>query len=103
MDWVLKPNKEYRQSNGTTIVGTTTANGIFTFPLTNPFRSTVPNSNMTATGLNGNWTSNANDCSNWTGTGSFTMALYNETTSDAIFANGTAGCTNTAAIICVEQ
>ncbi|WP_246834110.1 DUF1554 domain-containing protein [Leptospira bourretii] len=101
--WVLKANKEYRRSNGTTIVGTTTANAIFTFPLTNSINNAIPFTNMTATGLNANWTSNSNHCSQWTGTGSFSMATYDSTSSDAIYAAGTAGCTNTAAIICVEQ
>ena len=101
--WVLKANKEYRQSDGTTVIGTTNANGIFTFPLTNPFKSPFIGTNMSATGLNVNWTSNSNHCSQWTGTGSFAMATYDSTSSDAIYAGGTAGCTNTARIICVEQ
>ena len=38
-DWVLKASTAYVRSNGSTAIGTTTAEGIFSFPLTNSWAS----------------------------------------------------------------
>lgn len=102
-DWVLKANKEYRQSNGTTVIGTTTANGIFTFPLTNEPQTTINTTDVTATGLNQNWTSSTNDCTNWSGAGSFAMGSHTVKTVNTINSGGTGGCASTTKILCVEQ
>lgn len=48
-NWIFKPNKEYRRSDGTTIIGTTTANGVFSFPLTNEVQTSVVGTNSTVT------------------------------------------------------
>lgn len=103
-NWVLKPSKEYRRADGTTVIGTTTANGIFSFPLTAAIQTTVVGSNTTITGLNANWTSNGNDCSDFTTTTAvnFSSGLHDNTGTNLIYI-GTAGCTNNAKIICVEQ
>ncbi|TGL16191.1 DUF1554 domain-containing protein [Leptospira meyeri] len=34
-DWVLKPNQEYRRTDGYIVIGTTSASGIFIADLTN--------------------------------------------------------------------
>ena len=102
-DWVLKPNKEYRRADGTTVIGTTTANGVFSFPLTAAIQTTIVGTNSTATGLNTNWTSSANDCANYTTTGAITSNGPHDDTSSNLLSVGTASCGNTMKIICVEQ
>lgn len=105
ISWVLKANKEYRRSNGTTVIGTTTANGIFTFPLTNSFQATITGTNAIVTGLNTDWTSNANDCTDWTTNGggaNMSFAVHDDPTS-ATLSVGFQACSNTSKVVCVEQ
>ncbi|TGL69769.1 DUF1554 domain-containing protein [Leptospira kmetyi] len=108
INWVLKPNKEYRRKDGTTIIGTTTANGIFAFPLTNSVEilANIVITNGIGTGMNADWTSNANDCSDWStnaGGTSSTVGTWDSTNSGLIGGAGTSGCSNTHMTICVEQ
>ncbi|MDA1353173.1 MAG: DUF1554 domain-containing protein [bacterium] len=66
IDWVLKPNKEYRRSDGGAPIGTTNASGIFGFPVGNSLTSS---SSAIWTGFVslGNWTTNvASNCERWT-------------------------------------
>lgn len=105
LDWVLKPSKEYRRIDGTTVIGTTTANGVFSFPLTNVFQTTITGTNSIVTGLNTNWTSNANDCADWTtnaGGTSTSFAVHDDLTSASLSA-GTQACNNVSKVVCVEQ
>ncbi|TGM64861.1 DUF1554 domain-containing protein [Leptospira meyeri] len=106
--WVLKPNKEYRRKDGTTVIGTTTANGVFSFPLTNSVEilANLVITNGIVTGMNADWTSNASDCLDWTtnvGGNNSTVGSWNETTSALIGGSGTSGCSNVHMLVCVEQ
>lgn len=66
IDWVLKPNQQYKRKDGTTVIGTTNANGLFPIPLTNSMEPNLLNStNYVITGINADWI-NSNDCENWT-------------------------------------
>ncbi|EID99722.1 PF07588 family protein [Leptospira licerasiae serovar Varillal str. VAR 010] len=106
VDWVLKANKKYVQSDGTTVIGTTTSNGIFTFPLSNPFQSTFSGTNLTVTGMFADWTSSGNNCSGWStaSSSSANFADHTATSTDAIYAGGSIGCSSSAMkIVCVEQ
>ncbi|WP_241686792.1 DUF1554 domain-containing protein [Leptospira stimsonii] len=104
IDWVLKPNKQYVRSNGTTVIGTTTANGVFSFPLTNGFQATINGTNGIWTGLNTNWTSSASDCTDWSTTIATNASFgVHDDTSNAALSVGTAGCSNAAKVVCVEQ
>ncbi len=102
-DWVLKPNKEYRRSDGTTVIGTTTANGVFSFPLTAEVETVTVGTNSTWTGLNTNWTSSTNDCSNWGSTATTGTTGLHDQTNTNLLSIGTSGCANNAKVICVEQ
>jgi hypothetical protein len=102
ISWVLKPNKEYRRANGTTVIGTTTANGVFALPLTNAIQTTVVGTNSTVTGLNTNWTSSASDCTDFAGAGSTSNGLHDDA-SAFMLSIGTSGCGNTMKVYCVEQ
>jgi len=103
VDWVLKPNTTYYQDDGTTVIGTTDANGLFIFPLspvTNVFNII---STAYYTGMNTDWTTHANTCSGWTssaGTGALSATNLN---TNAVLFTGTDICVNPAPIICVEQ
>ncbi|MCB1305334.1 MAG: DUF1554 domain-containing protein [Leptospiraceae bacterium] len=102
-DWVLKSSKEYRRTDGTTVIGTTTANGIFSFPLTNQVKL---NEGITInwTGLLTNW-STGSDCANWTDATASEFGnegKYGEVDSKLI-SDGSKECNNLRRIICVEQ
>lgn len=102
-DWALLPNQKYIQTGGATI-GTTTANAIFTFPLTNAFDTS---SNSPWTGLTTTWLTGSN-CSNWASTsGNGVAGLSNSassTTLDAGFGGGTGlSCASLYRIYCAEQ
>lgn len=106
--WVLKPNKEYRRKDGTTVIGTTTANGVFSFPLTNSVEilANLVITNGIVTGMNADWTSSANDCLDWTtnaGGNSSTVGTWDVTNSSFIGGAGTSGCSNVHMLVCVEQ
>jgi len=64
LDWVLTPNTVYIQSSGSTVMNTTNASGIFTFPMS----TGVPGNWPYWTGLKQDWTTSANLCTNWTTT-----------------------------------
>lgn len=104
-DWVLKTSQEYRRTDETTVIGTTTSNGIFNVGLPTP---TLDNaigtvSTFVWTGLAGDWTSN-NDCTNWTSTaGTGTNGQAVNTNNIFLFNNSGDGCSNTRVVYCVEQ
>jgi Protein of unknown function (DUF1554) len=102
ISWALKPNKEYRRADGTTVIGTTTANGVFAFPLTNAIQTTVVGTNSTVTGLNTNWTSSGSDCTDFAGAGNTSNGLHDDTSAN-LLSIGTSGCGNTMKVYCVEQ
>ncbi len=108
INWVLKPSKEYRRKDGTTVIGTTTANGVFSFPLTNSpeILANLVVTNGVATGLSANWTSSANDCLDWSsnaGGNSSTVGTWDSTNAGVIDGGGTSGCSNGHMLLCVEQ
>lgn len=104
IDWVLKPNKEYRRADGTTVVGNTTINGIFESDLTNEISLVVNGTNFMITGLNANWTNSPNDCSNFsTNTGNVSFGSQLEKTIANVIANGNTTCSSSRKLVCVEQ
>lgn len=62
VDWVFSASTTYYRPGLAVTIGTTTANGIFSFPLDNAF---VADSSLIWTGLNSNWTT-GNHCGSWT-------------------------------------
>ncbi|XDD48303.1 DUF1554 domain-containing protein [Leptospira sp. WS39.C2] len=104
IDWILKPNKEYRRDDGSTVIGYTTKNGIFESDLTNEISSVINGTNLTITGLNANWTNSSNDCSNFSTTvGNVAIGSHIEKTITSVIAFGSAVCSSTRKLICVEQ
>lgn len=62
-NWVLAANTKYFTAGENKVIGTTNANGIFAFPLTNGL---VNAAGFYYTGLNTDWTTSADTCSDWT-------------------------------------
>jgi hypothetical protein len=92
-DWVLKPNTEYRRADGTTIVGTTDADALFTFPLSNPVGFPA---SMIRIGLTASWAPDEN-CANWTDNDPSRGSAYGmsiNTGSDAIYMASNGSCSN---------
>ncbi|TGK82048.1 DUF1554 domain-containing protein [Leptospira noumeaensis] len=109
IDWVLKPNQQYKRKDGTTTIGTTNANGIFVTSLTNVIDPDVIDgyTDNVFTGVNANWTP-GDDCSDWTGSGD-TMTgayLYSDIRAFAEMSRGCSAMINQVfrgKAICVEQ
>jgi len=99
VDWALAPNTTYTRPDGT-VIGTTTSGAIFAFPLQNPISA----SNVTVwTGLNADWTTNANTCGGWlTSSGMGVVGAADQADSTSI-AMASVTCTMQGAYYCVEQ
>lgn len=61
IDWVLKPFSTYLRNDTPTVIGTTNASSLFTFPII----GIRPTSSTAWTGLSADWTSNVNHCDSW--------------------------------------
>jgi hypothetical protein len=98
-NWVLKPNAVYRRGDNTQ-VGTTNANAIFNFPLSNPIGSAGA---FAWTGMTATWQSSSN-CVGWTDatTGLGGQGDASATSTAAIFtSNGS--CPGSGYLYCAEQ
>lgn len=101
LDWVLKPNTEYRQIDGTTVIGKTNAKGIFDFPLQDIFSTSAY---FLWTGIQSDWTADTNNCSRFESTaGNARTGSSNATDGTAISWNLTACNYYGTTILCVEQ
>jgi len=103
-DWVLYPNQKYVRTGDALEIATTTANGIFTFPLVN----TISDSSSSPwTGLSTNWT-NLYACSGWAGTSGSATAGVTSYTDNRVLDAGYGGgfglpCSSMFPIYCAEQ
>lgn len=108
VNWVLEPNTQYRRVDGTTVIGTTTANAIFDFPLQNSFAST---SRSFWTGFTESWASPTNssvgNCSffqsNEDSSGVEATVGDSGVTTSAAVNSGLVRCAQQRAVLCVEQ
>lgn len=106
-DWPLAANTTYVRADGTTIIGTTDANKVFSSNLTNPVSAT---SNNVWAGFVSSWSLSANNCTNWTTNNSAThggWGLSNIQGDNWYSWNSTSGvggdCNNTYYLYCVQQ
>lgn len=99
--WILKASSEYRRTDGTTVIGTTSASGIFTFPLDNAISDTA---SEFWTGLNSNWTTAGSDnCDNFNSpipTG--VVGDASMTDQRAINSGMSVSCSQTKKVLCAE-
>lgn len=106
-DWVLASNKEYRRSDGTTVIGTTNANGLLPFSLSNSFATSAG----WWTGLKTDWrilgaafrcqTTTPWDTGNVTRSGGFGLNTSTNTSIEGSGAGDT--CDFTYRLVCVQQ
>lgn len=106
-DWVLRPNSTYVQVDGTSVVGTTTSDAIFTFPLMNPLAlGTLASDDNYFTGINATTfaAGAGRTCEGWT-TGSPAVANMGRlvTSSVAVGVGLGANCGIKLRLVCVEQ
>ena len=101
-DWVLAESTPYVRSDGVTFIGKTNSVGIFSFPLS----SSVNELEYTTwTGLNTDWTTSENTCTDWISNSADVSGSVGHTyvaTTGAIDINN-ATCDDTAYLYCVEQ
>ncbi|MDA9951535.1 DUF1554 domain-containing protein [Oligoflexaceae bacterium] len=102
IDWVLRPNSEYYQENGSTLIATSTSAGVFTFNLDNAIST---ESEEIHTGIGFNWDSHSiYDCENWSidSGGNVEWGTSDALTDDALSTN-LSNCSVSRPIYCVQQ
>lgn len=100
--WILAADREYRKTDGTTVIDTTNSNALFTFSLDAAIGT---GTNNVQTGLSGDWTwaGTSWNCVNWGSTANREfLGSASATTSGAISAVDF-GCDNGGKLYCVEQ
>ncbi|MCB1158746.1 MAG: DUF1554 domain-containing protein [Leptospiraceae bacterium] len=102
INWVLLSNTNYFRADGTTKIGTTTAAGLFNFDMDASFGTALA---ADWTGLNSDWTSHTQHCTNWssdanTENGSSGSVLFNTEWSIRLLSSG---CDTSKRLICVQQ
>ncbi|MNK99727.1 hypothetical protein D3C87_1201380 [compost metagenome] len=106
-NWVLAPNTEYRRLDETTVIGTTTASGIFAFPLDNTVvDGSTPEANGIWTGLDLDWTSHATNCLGFESSSGANSAMAGVSYVDSVNTiqnGGGASCSFGQRLYCVEQ
>lgn len=103
VDWALAPNTQYVRADGQTVIGTTTAAGIFAFPLA---ASIDTNGFSYWTGLATDWTTSTDDCTGWTEvSGVFANEGLADKTDNQAIAGVSESCATLAGAFfaCVEQ
>lgn len=101
INWAMSPYTTYIRGLDMTKVITTNSAGITTFPLLAPIDSSNQN---VWTGLNADWTSSFNNCTNWTNTAAvFGRIGTSDATGSNLIMNAVSACGATFKLICVEQ
>ncbi|MCR9143249.1 MAG: DUF1554 domain-containing protein [bacterium] len=100
IDWVLAANTDYRRADTTGIVRTD-ANSIFVFgAFTNSVTVAV---GKYWTGLSGDWTTAANDCTNFAGTAGTGQEGDANATGTTALDVGAVACTTALPLVCAQQ
>jgi hypothetical protein len=102
LDWVLRPNQEYRRVDREVVMGRTDANGLFPSTLD----SLLVDLGLTAmsdawSGLKADWTTGDN-CSNWTAEDAGSLHLGWNVTQDTNYLAQSGSCNYDRYLICVD-
>lgn len=103
VDWVFRPDTEYRRADGITVIGRTMPSlGLFDFGAGDLDASFGSNSGTYWTGINTNWTEGTN-CSRWINIGS--SARLGDEIRTNVFAVSVVdlSCNANQRVVCVEQ
>ncbi|EMM76698.1 endostatin-like outer membrane lipoprotein, LenD-like [Leptospira santarosai] len=106
IDWVLKPNTEYKRIDVNPItVGVTNSAGLFTFPLNSTWHPFAGDNIWT--GLNSDWTGASENCGMWMDPDANGRYGDSDSTTDEAISVGVSACGDTTfvhpEILCVEQ
>ncbi|MDI7207297.1 DUF1554 domain-containing protein [Leptospira santarosai] len=106
IDWVLKPNTEYKRIDVNPItVGVTNSAGLFTFPLNSTWHPFAGDNIWT--GLNSDWTGASENCGMWMDPDAHGRYGDSDSTTDEAISAGVSACDDSAfihpEILCVEQ
>ena len=111
-NWVLGANRTYLRAEDMALIGTTTSQRIFSFPLTNPFTS-LPPSKWHWGGIHSTWQTlgpapgvggSQNDANGWTEQSNGWIAYSHSTDTQALYTGTIAGYNNSNMhLICVQQ
>jgi hypothetical protein len=102
-DWVLKPNTTYYRLDGTTPLGATDGGGKLLTPL---YNSIIAINSTTWTGLNTDWSSDTNTCTNWTSAVNSLHSVYlgvTDRTDTGVISAAQGNCDGVHSLYCVEQ
>lgn len=106
INWVLKPNTTYYKEDMVTPLFTTNSAGIYNYNLGNMPNSLTTNTNdRSLTGLNADWTSASNNCSNWTVSVGSTSTRGGPGRKDNtfIYVSNSGSCNTASYLMCVKQ
>ncbi len=103
-DWVFHASSAYYRPDGTTLIGTTTSNANFSFPLSNSFSAV---SYSVWSGLNSDWSSGTVKCSSFSSNSPSDGGSYGATDATGSTAissgSGQQACNTALRLLCVEQ
>lgn len=105
IDWVLSASTRYYRTDLSTLIGTTTANKIFTFSLTNAIASGASSGQIVWMDLFSDWRSGTQNCQKWTSQSNLDMGGIVDPTSvtNAAISGGSTSCNALRKLYCVEQ
>lgn len=102
-NWVLEASRDYYRADGTTLIGATSAQRVFAFPLAN----SIGTSSIQAwTGLRNDWTVNSTaECGDWKSSSAVGLGRVGDadSVSSASIDDEFVSCDETHRIICAEQ
>jgi hypothetical protein len=102
--WVLAASTAYYRQDGTTLIGTTTAAGVFSFPLNDKIGPSVTTAWTGLSVAAFSWMTSGSTCTGWTvSTGNGEVGQAQDVTSAAINDISTPNCLNAKSLYCVEQ
>lgn len=107
VDWPLQANTQYKQADGTTVIGTTNDDQVFEFPLENTVTSSVAYY-WTGLSVDNDWVDDdyTNDmCSGWTSSSNMSTGTFGASGGTGIsnFVQASAACdTSSLQLLCVE-
>jgi hypothetical protein len=105
VDWVLRPNTEYRRSSDNAVIAIADTNGLLPFNLVNTISASSGQAYFS--GLSADWRSDAlSNCGSWTsasGGNVGSTGLGDQVDSTAIAANDLSCAGNAQGLVCVEQ
>jgi len=103
IDWPLGVNKEYRRLDRKTIIGTTNAGGVFDFPISKSLSGSFNTPSWGGFNPTGDWTADANTCSNYTVNTGASPTIMSNATSSQMITGASSNCNVLKPIVCATE